>query len=239
MPDTRHHRGRHPEDGKLFGEDDIPDLRQAVADLSWLLSRDYSMTSALKLVGDRYALAARQRLAVQRSSCSDQALDRRLRSLVDRKALAGRRLSIDGYNILILIESALSGGNIFIGRDGCYRDLASVHGTYRAVEETAPAIRLIGETLEALDVADAIWILDAPVSNSGRLKGWLYEEAEKQGWNWSVELANNPDRVLVDAGEIVVSSDSWIIDRAMQWANLGRLVVESSIADARLIDLAP
>src|SRR5688500_3971235 len=66
MSDSRKHRGPHPEDGRLFATDQLPALREATRDLSWLLSRDYASPSALKLVGDRYQLEARQRIAAAR-----------------------------------------------------------------------------------------------------------------------------------------------------------------------------
>ena len=91
--------------------------------------------------------------------------------------LKGKKLFIDGYNLLITIESALSGGFIFVGRDGCYRDLASVHGTYRRVEETLPAIMTIGKSLMELGVEGVQWYFDAPISNSGRLKVYVHELA--------------------------------------------------------------
>ncbi len=58
MPDRRKHRGPHPEDRRLFAPEALPRLRAAAGDLSWLLSRGYAPESSLKLVGDRYALAA-------------------------------------------------------------------------------------------------------------------------------------------------------------------------------------
>ena len=65
MGDTRSHRGPGPEDRDLFSADQLPALRHAVADLSWLLSRGYAMPSALSLVGNRFDLAARQRSMLQ------------------------------------------------------------------------------------------------------------------------------------------------------------------------------
>src|SRR5262252_7862615 len=76
-PDIRKHRGAHPEDRQLFAGDQCVRLRAAVCELSWLLTRDYSIKSALKLVGDRHALAERQRLAVARAASSDQSQKRR------------------------------------------------------------------------------------------------------------------------------------------------------------------
>jgi hypothetical protein len=237
MPDSRRHRGRHPEDGTLFAPTVVPRLRDAVADLSFLMGRGYAEKSAVKLVGDRYSLGERQRLAVLRGSCSDASLGLRRSREVPVEALRGRELLVDGYNLLITVEAALSDGIIFVGRDGCYRDLASVHGTYRRVEETLPAITAIGRELAGLGSGRVTWFLDAPVSNSGRLRGLVLEEARRQGWEFDVILANNPDRELVGDERVVVSSDSWVLDRAEKWANLARRVVDRCAPGITSIDL--
>ncbi len=77
MPDKHAHRGPDPRDGDLFGPSYWPALREAVADLSWLLGRGYAPVSALKLVGDRWSLTERQRQAVRRAAFSDDARQRR------------------------------------------------------------------------------------------------------------------------------------------------------------------
>src|SRR5438552_9278163 len=177
MPDIRKHRGAHPEDRKLFADDQLAALRTAVRELSWLLSRDYSIKGALKLVGDRHALTDRQRLAVSRAACSDQSKEHRATTILSVEAVAGKELIIDGFNLIITIEAALSGGVLIYCRDGCIRDLSSVHGSYRSVNETDQAIILIGEVLDQAGVESAAWILDKPISNSGRLAQRLRELA--------------------------------------------------------------
>src|SRR5439155_3863328 len=90
VPDTRKHRGPHPEDARLFADAMLPRLRAAVADLSWLLTRGYAQPSAVKIVGDRHALDARQRMAVTRAACTDAAREGRGAKRLDRDALAGQ-----------------------------------------------------------------------------------------------------------------------------------------------------
>src|SRR5690606_14699524 len=87
MPDRRQHRGPHPDDRRLFSSEQAPALRMAVEHLSWLLTRGYAPPSALKLVGDRFSLLERQRIAVLRCSCGDDALHRRERRRVDPSEL--------------------------------------------------------------------------------------------------------------------------------------------------------
>lgn len=238
MPDKRAHRGPHPDDGRLFAPDQRPRLREAVRDLSWLVSHDYASPSALKLVGDRYQLEQRQRNAVSRSACSDAARDRRRRSCVEVADLAGKQIFIDGYNVLTSIEAALAGGVILAARDGCYRDIASIHGTWRKVAETLPAVDLLGAFLAELQLHSAVWYLDSPVSNSGRLKAMLVEIAASHGWPWEVQLVADPDGILCETDEIIATADSAILDRCHQWVNLARGAIERHIAEAHVIDLA-
>ncbi len=238
MPSKQHHRGRHPEDDGLFAPGQVPRLAKAVADLSWLLTREYSRVSALKLVGDHFQLALRGRMAVDRCACSDASLALRRAREVPMDRLRGESLIVDGYNILITAESALANGVLLRGRDGCIRDMASLHGSYRRVEETLPAVARIGETLAALAPERVFWYFDAPVSNSGRLTAFLRAHAEAARYPWHVALAPNPDKLLAQSPHIVLTSDSWILDRAARWANLTAQVLRDLGMEARVLELA-
>ncbi len=238
MPDKRTHRGPHPADKKLFAEDAIPSLLKAIADFSLLLTKGYAEKSALKLVGDRFSLTQRQRLAVMRSACSDEQLASRNRRRVTLENLTDKPIAIDGYNVLITIEAAMSGGVIFEGRDGCFRDLASVHGTYRKVTETIPAVELIGQFLREAGTGKTLWLLDSPVSNSGRLKTLIGELARKNTWDWEIELLLSPDAELKKTDAIVASSDSVILDTCRRWTNLGAEIVKTRVPNAWVVSLS-
>lgn len=238
MPDTRSHRGPDPRDERAFGPDAHGPLRAAAADLSWLLGRGYAPVSALKLVGDRWSLTERQRMAVFRSACPDDALARRACRRVEPEELAGAAVAVDGFNLLTTVEAALGGAVVLVGRDGCLRDIAGVHGTYRRVEETMPAVELVGTTLAALGVAACAWHLDRPVSNSGRLRTLLLAAAAERGWDWRVELDMNPDPVLIASADVVASADSAVIDGCARWVNLARLVVAGHVPGAFVVDLS-
>ncbi|MGD0382663.1 MAG: DUF434 domain-containing protein [Thermoguttaceae bacterium] len=238
MPDRRTHRGPHPEDARLFAAEIHADLSLAVDDLCWLFTRGYAPDSSLKLVGDRYGLVARQRVAVARCSCSDDDGDRRRIHEVTAQSLSNRSLKLDGYNVLTTIEAALSGGVILAARDGAFRDMASMHGTYRKVAETLPALELLGDELADLNLAECIWYLDRPVSNSGRLKSLMEELARKKGWPWRVELEQNPDAILAESPEVVATADSVILDRCLSWFNFARIVITQHVRQAWIVDLS-
>ncbi len=237
MVDRRRHRGPHPRDAALFAADALSVLRVAVADVSWLLGRDYAPDSTLALAGNRYSLAARQRLAVMRCACGEERRNGRMARRVRSSDLAGERLHVDGYNVLTTVEAAFAGGVLLRGRDTCLRDMASVHGSYRRVEETGPALLAIGTVVAALGASGCDWLLDRPISNSGRLRAILLELAAARGWDWSVELVPDPDPILARSSGIVATSDSAILDRAKRWFGLAGEVIRRECSRAWILDL--
>lgn len=234
MPDRRRHRGPHPGDRERFAPARIGTLRAAVADLAWLSSRGYAASASLQLVGNHFALDSRQRQAVMRATCSTQAaLARRARELPLEPLT---ELWIDGFNVLTTLEAALGGGVVLGCQDGCWRDLASVHGTWRRVVETPAAANALGELLAAAPVASVVFWLDAPVGNSGRLAALLRELASSRGWPWRVATVASPDRILRTSPVPIATADSAVLDSPVRWVNLARTIIER-MADVWLVDL--
>ena len=230
-------RGPAPGDREIFESSAVPSLHDAVEELSWLLTRGYPEAASLKLVGDRHDLSARQRKAVERCACSDHARERRLERYLPVEGLAGRPLALDGFNCIIVTESILSGAPVFRGRDSAHRDLAGVHGTWRQLEVTRSALTALAYLLVANTPSHVTWWLDRPVSNSGRLRALLLGLAEDLGQSWSVELHDDPDRVLRETKDIVASADAWVLDGCEAWADLPGAIA-SSAGEAWIVDLS-
>lgn len=195
------------------------------------------MISSLKLVGDRHGLRERQRLAVSRSACSDQDRQRRKDHCVAVEQLRSQPVIVDGFNLIITIEAALSKGPLFVGVDACIRDLSSVHGSYRSVEETDRAIAMIGEAFQRLGALSVQWLLDRPVSNSGRLAARLADFAVRNNCSWDVQLLFNPDAAIAASPAVAITSDSSILDRVERWADLKSYLLAREVPDAWMIDL--
>lgn len=238
MPDSRGHRGADPRDARDFDPSHLPALRASVYELSWLLGRGYAPVSALKLVGDRWNLTERQRMAVRRATCADEARDRRGDRRIPAGTLDGESLWIDGFNVLTTVESALGGGVVIGCRDGTYRDIAGVHGTYRRVAETLPALNWIVHRLQESGAGPVRWIFDRPVSNSGRVRGIVLRIAEKYGLDWTVDLEDRPDPILRSATVPIATADSAILDAGPRWLNLARETIESAGLADRVVDLS-
>lgn len=229
-------RGKNSGDDQLFGsEKTVKILQEAIRDMNYLLSRGFAESASAALVGNRYRLRARQIQMIKAASASEEQILKRRAKEVDLPALAGQTVCIDGFNIIILLESLLSGAYIFKGCDGCYRDQSSVHGSYKKVNQTSHSIELVAGFHRNAALAKIVWILDKPVSNSGRLKQMLLEYAQEQQLDWEVYLEFNPDKYLAAASETIISSDAWILEHCRSWFNLIEYLVQTEQPEINLV----
>jgi len=229
----RRHRGPAPEDRLFDDPARVERLRRAVGDLSWLLRRGYSPKAAAELVGNRYQLSARERLALSHASWdrSDRGGE------VPAEGLKGRRLYIDGFNLLITLETVLGGGILIRGIDGRIRDLANVHGNYSLRAETEEAITLALKSMRDLGVKESLWYFDRPVSNSGRLAALVRTIAEKLGVEARAEAIDRVDATLKACDGIVVTADAAILDSGVEWFDLAGWIMRTRIPGARIVEL--
>lgn len=225
MPKTVR-RGYAPTDGRDFAGENLLLLRRAQQDIFYLVNRGYGLRRAVTFVGDRFQFSARQRMALTRATCSEEELRGR-GSREYTSGFAGRTLLIDGFNLVIPLEIALSGSTLIRCMDGAVRDLAGLHGSYR----------LIGGELAALGVAGVRFYLDSPVSNAGRLRQRILELLGDAPYAVEAELTDHADGMLLGR-ELVVTGDSAILDRCESWVNLTALILNRSLPGCPLVDLS-
>ncbi len=215
-------RGYHGKDAVQFGPKWEAKLNAAIQELFFLLNRGYDVKSASTFIGNHYLLSERQRPETALQS-------RRAKELLQPP----ESLALDGFNTIITLEVALSGSLLLLGMDGTIRDLAGLRGTYRIVDKTEKAVRLLLSRLEALKVREAVFYLDQQVSNSGRLRGLLLELGVEYSTEIRAELHPCVDGLLSPM-EGVVTSDAIILDKCGSWYNLNRDIVTRSIPNAWL-----
>lgn len=220
-------RGYVDKDEELFSGAQRAKILSASNDARWLMNRGYSAESAITFTSNHYLLTSRQRMAIFRSILNDEDKTTRLKKEILKP---GTEVLIDGLNIIITLETALSHSLVLRGDDGVLRDVAGLHGTYRIIDKTAKAIEQILQTLSNLDVRNATFILDKPVSNSGSLKQLILEISRNFNLEVVAELDMNPDQIFVDK-ENVISSDGPVILRSSSWFNLNSMIVRDMIPD--------
>lgn len=231
-------RGKNTGDDTLFGSEKQTDkLKSAVQDMQYLLSRNYAEKASADLVGNHYRLKTRQIQALRGASASEIQVENRRSKELHISDLRNKTIYLDGFNVLILLESLLSEAYIFEGLDGCFRDLSGVFGTYKRVNQTQKVIELIASFFQKSKAEKLIWIFDKPVSNSGRIKQMIMDFAVQNNLSWNVELEFNPDKFLAENSEIVISSDAWILDHCKSWFNLIGYLIEEKNLSAHMIKM--
>lgn len=229
-------RGYFPNDEKEFRGESVQKLYKAGQDLYYLLNQSYKIKGASVFVGNHYLLSERQRLALVRAISSAENIKLR-RDKEVKGNLEGSVVNIDGFNTIITLEVALSESVLLKCMDGTIRDLAGLRGTYRLIDKTQIAIMLIGEMLEKNKVGKAIFYLDAPVSNSRKLKGRILELLDGFSFDVQVEIINNVDAKL-EKSDNVITTDAIILDKCKSWINLNKKIIESNIANCSYIDFS-
>lgn len=228
-------RGFSLDDRRDFSGAALRTLRRAGDELYFLLNRGYPVKGASAFVGNHHLLSERQRVALTRVVAAQADIDLRRQKQLKPSDIYGAEVHIDGFNLIITLEVAMCGSPVFRCMDGTFRDLAGLRGTYRLIGKTDAAIRAVIERLQSLSVSRAVFWLDAPVSNSGRLKVRIAEIAEEAGFPVGIELVPNVDKVLYDLPN-VVTGDSVILDRCPSWLNLNGILIPE-VKDVWIVDV--
>ena len=83
------------------------------------------------------------------------------------------------------------------------------------------------------------WLFDRPVSNSGRIRSLVLQTAAEHAYHWSVDLVDNPDRLLTEfAGDHRHRGQRQDL-RVPAWFNLARHVIDTACPGAWIADLGP
>lgn len=219
-------RGYVPEDEKQFTGKQLESLQKAADEVQFLLDRGYDVKPVTTFVGNHYLFSERQRLALARSVSAKESIQKRVNKelLQTERGYLPETVHIDGFNTVITLEVALSGSPVFYCRDGALRDLAGLRGTYRVIDKTQTAIELLLRQLEILHISEAVFYLDAPVSNSGRLSGLIRQCAKGYGISVQTQIIPDVDRVLKQM-EGVISGDAIILNRCKSWLNVMPLII--------------
>lgn len=229
-------RGSDLNDIRWFSEKEIIRLRKAHDEIKWLLDRDYKLESIINFVGSRYQFSTRQRDSLKRATCSSENEILRKSKELSTSEISHNTLNIDGFNLIINLEVAFSGGPLIIGDDGLIRDLAGLRGTYKLIDKTDIALDYIFKFSKFIYVENINFYLDSPVSNSGNLKIKILEYAEKYDLDTNVDLVNNAD-VILEKLNNVVTSDATILDKCSSYFNLSKKIIDEYIKDAMIISL--
>ena len=203
-------------------------IKAAARDLLYLLERDYPRKASIELVGNRYRMAAQERMVLYRGVFARAVCEHRIRRRWSEASAQHEYCAIDCYNVFITVESYLQGRLVFRALDGFIRDVSGVYGNYSFDELTPRAADLIVGALRQ-NLSGTLmfhFYLDYPVSRSGEFAAYLREKMDGEGIPSRVEAVKSPDMIIMKqhAGDLIATSDTVLIDSAECCVDIPELV---------------
>ncbi len=215
----------------IFQNFKIDELQKAANDLRYLLNRGYPRKASLEIVGNRYGLTSDERHLLHRGIFSRKDAKSRLKKKISINAIRNRELAIDGYNVLITIEAALSGRPLIFSDDGFIRDISGISKNYKMSEKTEESIKLIFEILKKIRPNHSLFLFDSPISHSGRLAQKIRRYLEIENLPGDAQAVKVPERILIGFPGIVATSDTAIIDKSKEIIDLAGYII-SKLSDS-------
>ncbi|HML04217.1 MAG TPA: DUF434 domain-containing protein [Methanobacterium sp.] len=201
-------------------------VKDAAYDLRFLLNRNYKKKGALAFVANKYLLSLDERNYVARCVFSDSKSAFRKNKLVDLHEIDGNSILVDGFNVLITVESICRKDYeyLILCDDGVIRDLNAVFGKYKINEMTEIALNTILDLLKNNNPLKIDFFFDKQVSFSGKLANLTEEIMDVKELNGEAILSKNVDfeiiKIMKDKNDIVATSDGIIMDKVERIVDL-------------------
>lgn len=193
-------------------------LRDAVSDIRYLLDRGYPKEGAVGFVCNHYRLGGESRHILSRTILAKDVSEKRRKKFLPCEEIEGNGIVIDGYNIIIGMESILL-KKAYLCDDGVIRDVRGVFRNFKVSKNTETAIELIFRFLKENNPADICFFLDSQISKSGVFARNLREKMRHYGLKGDAKTSKHVDYDLKISCGIVASGDGVIIDAAEKTVN--------------------
>lgn len=185
-------------------------VKKAQVELRFLLDRGYRKKTALNFVANHRSLTRSERNILVRTVFSKKFIkDHRDRS-ASIKQIQDEKLGIDGYNVLITVESVIE-DKFLKCDDGFFRDIKASFGNYKINNDTQKALNLIKKVFNKYPPKNVTILYDYPVSKSGELA--RITENVLKDYEVHAKAVKNVDLKLRDY-PIVATSDRGIIEHS-------------------------
>ncbi|NIQ38765.1 MAG: DUF434 domain-containing protein [Proteobacteria bacterium] len=216
---------------------DVASLRKGAEDFRYLLGRGFPRKNCLDLIGNRYGFKKDERELLHRGVFAPEDAARRKEKLFAMEGLEDGNVAVDGYNVIITVESALRWRPLIAADDGLIRDIAGISSAFKIAEVTHKAIHLVMEILSDHRPKRVDFLFDSPISRSGRLASLVADCIGQAGLVGEARAVRVPEKILIGYRGVVATSDSAIIDEVERVVDVAGQVIRTKIPEARLIKL--
>jgi hypothetical protein len=205
------------------------DIQEPAEDFRYLLNRRYPRKAALELVGNRYGLTFDERHLLHRGVFSSMDSHARRKKKVSVREVRNKDLAIDGHNVLITIEGALSGRPVVLADDGFIRDISGLSGSFKRTERTEEAVQLMIRVLKKWKPRKTLFLFDAPISMSGKLAQEIRDRLKQANLPGDAMAVKVPEKILIGFPGVIATSDTAIINPSKKVLDLAGYIITKKI----------
>jgi hypothetical protein len=199
---------------------------KAITDIRYLLDRGYPGKGAITFVCNHYCLDIKWRYIFTRVVFDKDTIKSRREKTVKCEDLKEEVVLVDGYNVLIGVESALKGEPVYLCDDGFFRDIRGLFRNYRCSGLTERAINEILGVFTGFTPSNVEFFFDSQISKSGEMSRWVDMKLKDAGLTGGARTSRHVDYDLKQSNGIIATADGSIIDEVAKAVNIQAFVLE-------------
>lgn len=207
-------------------------LLKPARDIRSILRWSYPKFATIRFVADHSQLSAEERHILTRVIMPPDKVVSRVRKKIACNGIRDRDLLLDGYNVLLSVDSLLKKEPMWFCDDGYIRDTRYYFSKAKQAEDIGEALDLVLEFFSEARPKSVTFLLDAQISRSGELAGFIRRKLKEQGIPGDAQTSKTADFDLKTEGGkpekqlVVATSDGIVIDSVLQVLDIPACLME-------------
>ncbi|MCC4770393.1 DUF434 domain-containing protein [Methanosarcina sp. DH2] len=207
-------------------------LLKPARDIRSILRWGYPKFATIRFVADHSRLSVEERHILTRVIMPPEKVVSRIRKKMPCDGIRNRDIILDGYNVLLSVDSLLKNELMWFCDDGYIRDTRYYFSKTNQAEDIEEALDLVLEFLSEARPKSAIFLLDSQISRSGELAGFIRYKLEEYRIKGEARTSKTADLDLKTEGGnpeknlIVATSDGIVIDSVIQVLDIPACLME-------------
>jgi hypothetical protein len=216
----------------LSGFDLKEKLLKPAQDIRSILRWGYPKFATIRFVAEHSQLSVEERHILTRVIMPPEKVISRIRKKIACDDISNRDLLLDGYNVLLSVDSLMKKEPMWFCDDGYIRDTRYYFSKTSQAEDIEEAIDSVLEFLFEASPKSATFLLDSQISRSGELAGLIRRRLEKYGIRGEARTSKTVDFDLkteggnIEKNLIIATSDGIVIDSVLQVLDIPACLME-------------
>jgi len=216
----------------LYDSDMREKLLKPVRDIRRILLLGYPKFVTIRFVADHFQLNVEERHILTRIIVPPDRIASRISKKITYIDTRYKDILLDGYNVLLSVDSLLRKKPIWLCDDGYVRDTRCYFSKAKQIENLEESLGLVIEFLCEVHSKSVIFLLDAQISRSGELAGFIRYKMEEHGIPGEARISKTTDFELKSyEGRpkndlVVATSDGIVIDSVSQVIDIPAFLME-------------